>query len=594
MGISLERFRKALNDFYSRETLLKLYKKYYLDWISDGYIGDNLSIVETILIGEKGNKETFLDFMEQIFTKEETFHAIYDTLPDRVREVFTAVAWSGPYFIAPEIREEFFVESENYTLNRELREEYLFFKIDKDSKKGEFLYIDYDILRMFRKFMDKPEEYNLVHQKELQITLVHNNEKEFLQNLRIYLDYYTQTGVNLSDSGKILKESKTNMRKYCNISEYYSDSRDLDFLKTEIIGLFFCLMKGKYRNPEYFNHENIKGVTEDFFSCELMDHEDKFRYTSLYLNFLKGTRNIWNSKEEIAQCLATIRGLIDEMDENMIVSADNIIKTILYRDEFIELIDVRDAYDYIYINEANYERTKIPNYEKYLDYVVKPLVKSVFFILGTFGLFELYYDYPSDNQALYLKNRYLSKYDGLRYVKLTNLGKYVFGKTDDYNFNFDMEEAEVVLDDDRLYISVIGDTPVASMFLEKIAQKISPGKFKLTAEQFMKGVASRGQLEEKIKDFREKVSGDLSPVWTAFFEDLRAKAGALSIENDYVVIKLKNDRAVIDIIMKEKRLKDLVLRAEEYNMLVKKNRLPEVLDIFREYGYYIYEKEENA
>lgn len=587
----MERFQKALNDFYSKETLLKLYKKYYLEWIAEGYIGNNLTLFDISLIGEKSSKETFLELLEQIYTNEETFHTIYETLSERVREVFRDVAWTGKYFLPSEIRDEFFVEVESYTLNRDLKEEFLFFKLDKDPKKGEYLYVDYDILRMFRKFMEKPEEYYIIHQKELQITLVHNNEKEFLQNLRMYLDYFTQTGIQLSDSGKILKDSKTNMRKYCNISEYYTDSKDLDFLKTEIIGLFFFLMKGKYRNTEYFNFENIKGIVEDFFSCEIIDEEDKFRFTSLYLNFLKGTRNIWNSREEIRACLATIRAIIDEMDEGCIVSVDNIIHAILFRDDFIELIDVRDAYDYIYINEANYERTKIPNYEKYLDYVVKPLIKSVFFILGTFGLFELYYDYPSDNQALFLKNRYLSKYDGLRYLKFTALGKYVFGKKDDYDFNLDMGKSEVILDEDRLYISVIGDTPVASMFLEKIAQKISSSKFKLTEEQFMKGVTSYAQLEEKIREFHEKISGDLNPLWSAFFENLKLRSDALRVEPDYMVIKLRNDKSVIDIITKDRRFKDLALRAENYNILVKKELLPEVVDIFRSYGYYIFKED---
>jgi dissimilatory sulfite reductase (desulfoviridin) alpha/beta subunit len=151
-----------------------------------------------------------------------------------------------------------------------------------------------------------------------------------------------------------------------------------------------------------------------------------------------------------------------------------------------------------------------------------------------------------------------------------------------------MEESEVVLDEDRLFISVIGDTPVASMFLEKIAQKISSGKFKLTEEQFMKGVGSSKQLEEKIQEFHEKISKNPGSIWDTFFDNLRKKAGALQIEDDYTVIKLKQDKELIEIIMKDKRFKNLILRAENYNILVKEEFLREVADIFREYGYYIY------
>ncbi len=138
-----------------------------------------------------------------------------------------------------------------------------------------------------------------------------------------------------------------------------------------------------------------------------------------------------------------------------IVSVDNIVKTILYRDEFIEIIDVKDAYDYIYINEANYERTKILNYDRYLLYVVVPFIKSVLFILGVLGVLELYYDLPSINNRLYLKNGYLSKYDGIKYIKVTELGKYCLDKIEKYDFSHIKEEGEILLDEDRLIATVM-------------------------------------------------------------------------------------------------------------------------------------------
>ena len=50
--------------------------------------------------------------------------------------------------------------------------------------------------------------------------------------------------------------------------------------------------------------------------------------------------------------------------------SENIIKYILYRDKFIEILDINDVYENIYINEANYERTKILSYFKYKAYII--------------------------------------------------------------------------------------------------------------------------------------------------------------------------------------------------------------------------------
>ena len=97
MAISKERFREALDAFYSRETLFKLYNRYFLDWIAEGYIGSNLGLFEVSLISENSNKQTFLDLMEQMFSKEEVFSTIFETLPQEVRDIFVHLAWEGRY-----------------------------------------------------------------------------------------------------------------------------------------------------------------------------------------------------------------------------------------------------------------------------------------------------------------------------------------------------------------------------------------------------------------------------------------------------------------------------------------------------------------
>ena len=130
--------------------------------------------------------------------------------------------------------------------------------------------MDYDFIRVIRQFMVKPPEYNIIPLTKIEECLVNNNEKELAENLKIYFDFYKQGGIVLSNSGKILKESKVNMKKYCNINEYYENSKDLDFLKTETIALFFFLVKEKYMNEEYFRVSNIKKIVQDFLNGELI------------------------------------------------------------------------------------------------------------------------------------------------------------------------------------------------------------------------------------------------------------------------------------------------------------------------------------
>lgn len=241
----------------------------------------------------------------------------------------------------------------------------------------------------------------------------------------------------------------------------------------------------------------------------------------------------------------------------------------------------------IYINEANYERTKILNYERYLAYVVVPFIKSVLFLLGTMGVLELYYDYPSINNCLYLKNGYLSKYDGLKYIKITDLGKYCLGRIDNFDFDNTKNEGEVVLDEDRLIATIIGDVPVQTMFLERVSQKIAVNKYKFTKENFLRGLNGYQELEDRIVEFKTKISDNLNELWQGFFDDLVEKSSAIRAEHQFVVLKLKNDRELISTITKDERFKSLLLKGEDFHVLVKSENVGQVVDLFKEYGYYV-------
>lgn len=584
-----QRFRESVNEFYSKDMLFRLFKQYFLDWIAEGFIGSNLGLFEISMITENSNKQTFLDLIDQMF-RPQNFENIYKILPIHVKEVFEEIAWKGKFNITKD-REIYFKEEKNYDINKDLREEFIFFRAERDNKKEESLVLDYNIIRELRHLLpEKPSNYNIKRDFEKASGFIANDEQLFMENIKIYYDFYRQGGVILSASGKILKESKINMKKYCNITEYYEEIKDLQYLKTETIGLFFHLIKDDYINYESFKISNIKDLVLSFLSGKLIKDE-KFHYSFLYLNYLKGLKNITSSNEKLKEGLETIVKIIKEFPVTEVlnpkVSMENIIDRIFYQDEFIEIIDVKSAYEAIYINEANYERTKITSYERYQDYIAIPFIKSVFFILGVMGVMELYYEAPSSNNCLYLKNGHLSKYDGLKAVKLTEFGKYVFGLVDTYDFKDLKDEGEVILDEDRLIATIIGEAPSKAMYLEKISAKISSNKFKITKDSFLKDIKTEKELKIRIKKFKDKVHGDIPEFWKNFFEELICKSTVINVISDYTVLKLKNDKELLTYVAKDERFKSFILKGENYHIIVKNDDMGKVINLFKEYGYSI-------
>lgn len=582
MAISKTRFREALDRFYTKEELFRIFKHYLLNWIAEGYIGSSLGLFEISLITIDSNKSKFLDLMEQVFWKKDVFLTIFNTLPKDIQEIFITVSWEGKMPIKD--REKFQEAGKEFTAAVDLKDEYLFFKIGEGVKKDEYLYIDNDIVRVYRAFLPKVRDYYIHTCEPDKKLLTDNNENYIVENLASYFNFFYDGKLQLSGSGKLLKASKNDMCKYCNIKEYYKDAKDLDFLKTETIALFFFLLKKEYLTREYFRISNIKNIVNDFLSGKSLKDENSV-YISLYLNYLKGVRKIDKDNDEIKRAVESVKEAVLEMPDNAPVSVDNIIKYILYRDKFIEILDFKEVYEYIYINEANYERTKIASYFKYKAYIIEPFIKSVLFILNVLGVLEIYYDLPSENNALYLKHGYLSKFDGIKAVKFSDLGRYIFGRQDKYNFK-EEEEGEALLEEDRLIVTLIGDSPVKAFFLENIGIKIADNKYKITQESFLRKVSCKKDILDKTEEFKKKIKSDLNEIWQKFFEELLKRMEYIQLVPEYRVLKLEQDKNLINIITKDSRLSSLILKAENFHIIIKEENLEKFSEILKENGYF--------
>lgn len=589
MAINKDKFMKSINDFYTQEMLYRLFTHYFIDWIADGYIGNSLGLLEVSMVTENTNKQLFLDLVEQSFGN--MFLTLFEKLEPDVQETFTKVVWENNFFIAPEVKDDYFKMESGYDPTKDLKDKFQFFRATEIKNSGFELTLDYNIIRMLRKSMKKPKEYDLIPLSEIEDTSLKydNNEQEIVDNFKKYFEFYRDGNIKISNSSKLLKASKVNMKKYCKISEYYEDAKDLDYLKTEIIALFFELGELKYRkDDEYFKITNIRQILENFLDGTY-PMETNYHYSSLFLNYLKGVKNINEQQGNLKKCLLTIKDLVEKMPTD-IISMDNIIKYILFRDEFIELIDPVCVTNYIYINEANYERTKIVGYDEYIEYITKPFIKSVFFILSALGIFEVYYAHPTPCKSLYLKNGYLNKFDGIRYVKFTELGKYALKIIDEYDFGDSQNSGEVFLDDTNLIATVCGNLPTQFMYLQKVAQKITNNSFKFSDVTFLKGVNNLEDIKVRIEEFYDKIESNPPQIWTQFFDDILNRSSAISVNDDFVILQLDSKPELLKLISKDKQLKKLALKGEGCHLLVKKENIEKVENILAEYGYPIFEK----
>ena len=278
----MNELENILSKKYDQEKLLKLFQKYFVNWIADGYIGKKLNIFEISAIGKKTDKEVLVKLFVEFYGNEENFKKIFETLSDDIKEVFKVVVWGEKFPIKKEDLKKYL---DTYTDNFEKevfipKDEYLFFDLDEfDKDMNTSFSMKYDIARYIRNFIDsKPKDYYLYSDESssnLAFKLYRdNNENEFINNMNFYLDFYNSGENPISSSGKILKDFKRNMQKHCGITEYYNDVKGLEFLKTETLCLIFTLIEKKYRTNSYFNNKNIKNLIDDFLTTETFDKGD--------------------------------------------------------------------------------------------------------------------------------------------------------------------------------------------------------------------------------------------------------------------------------------------------------------------------------
>ena len=88
------------------------------------------------------------------------------------------------------------------------------------------------------------------------------------------------------------------------------------------------------------------------------------------------------------------------------------------------------------------------------------------------------------------------------------------------------------------------------------------------------------------EDFKNKISFDLPTLWQDFFEDIKRKNNSIKFCEDLIVFKLKDDKNLLDLIVKDTVIKDLIYKAEGYHIVIQKDNVKTLLKRLESFGYY--------
>lgn len=181
----------------------------------------------------------------------------------------------------------------------------------------------------------------------------------------------------------------------------------------------------------------------------------------------------------------------------------------------------------------------------------------------------------------------LSPCSALEYVRLTPLGRYALGVTNDYEAPELEHVAYFELDPDRLIIRSLVDPNPYAQLLKDSSTPISRNRFETSALSFLANCHKREDVEQKISIFRRFIANELPPLWEQFFQQLLQHCHPLKEDRTGYkrYILSADNRDLIQLVTTDPVLRQIVVRAEGYRIMVKNDDLKKFETQLKKHGY---------
>ena len=444
------------------------------------------------------------------------------------------------------------------------------------------LYIPKEMKEFIIRFYTKPIYQDFVPLSEIpETTYIYSAEKQIFDELQQIISYHLLGNIKFSASGRPVESTLGKFQKSCGIEEFYgTENEKLSKVRSNLIaGMLYGLAQKEF---EIDNLEIIKFLFNK--------HYQTLFTPQFVLTGFKG----WNLFEpyadrnkDIETKLMTVLG---DMPLNDWMSLENLTELLGYRFVNLNPLTVSAVQSKLYYEEElplNETKRISLNSGTYNSYITTPFLKGTLFLFAAFGLVEIAYDTLNVEK---FGSTYFSSYDGLKFFKLTALGAYIFGINSKYEQPIiTTEKAKISLSNDSLMIIADGKmTALNDKMLSIYSEKLGDTRYKVSTEAFLKDCKNRKEIDNKIVLFKSMINGTIPSLWERFFKELLTNASAIKINKFLQTYSLPvEDKELHKIVAQDTILKQIVLKAEGYNILVPNENVVKFKSRLKELGFIV-------
>jgi hypothetical protein len=211
--------------------------------------------------------------------------------------------------------------------------------------------------------------------------------------------------------------------------------------------------------------------------------------------------------------------------------------------------------------------------------------------LATLGIIDLYYSDPREAEPDFAdlwgsdELKFISRYDGLTYVRVNGLGAWCLGCSEDYSTphqeqnptltvmsNFEVVAQEMIMSD--------------KIYLESFTRAISDNVYLLEQNTILKAL-DRGDIVESITAFlQQRSNSELPATVSMFLSDIGKRSRAFALKGDAIIIEAKDAEQLMMVSM-DPQLKRHILCSNGLFVVVPEQEKTVFLKKMRDRGYVI-------
>ncbi len=419
---------------------------------------------------------------------------------------------------------------------------------------------------------------------------IYEDKHDILHKLPLILNFISQGHLQFNKNGtKILVKSLKKMAKTCGISEYYeNENKELNFLKATLIGNFFnCIQPWEMEELKDIAGFMKKRLNFYFSNKDFIE----YTYRNAY-DHIKNQCSYYNSADDEERVRGNLKKIFKMIPSGKWVFIDKLAQAVFYSGIGLKIFSSRYEYNDLYImltshsEFSNAERVSVRSLF-YFDVIFLPLIKHVMFLFGAMGIVDIGYSAPRNRIYKLYGKPWLTVYDGLKYVRMTDLGDYVFGRKKQFKTSIKIKSSKIDIDEHRTILSIYGEDPIKHMILESIGQKINKSSYMINFQSFLKDCNTNEDVKNRIAFFRTNIAKKPPEIWENFFRDVLARINPIQEVYDTMVFRIKPNRELLLLLTTDHILKKYIIKAENYHIIVKYSDFSKIKRRLAVLGFFI-------